>query len=78
MKELAELLIQKLVDKPKEVRIEEKVEEGTIKLKVHVATDDIGKIVGKKGQNIGALRTLLKAIGAKESKKRVLLDIDEY
>jgi len=78
MKELTELLVTKLVDKPKEVRIEEKEEEGTIKLKVHVAPEDIGKIVGKKGQNISALRTILKAIAAKEKKKRVVVDLDEY
>jgi len=78
MKELTELLVQRLVDSPKEVRIEEKIEDGTIKLKVHVAPEDIGKVVGKKGQNIGSLRTLLKAIAAKEEKKKIFLDINEY
>lgn len=78
MKELVEHLITRLVDNPKEVVIEEKNENGTIKIKISVATDDIGKVVGKKGQNIGALRTIVKAIAAKEVKKKIFLDINEY
>lgn len=78
MKELVVELINKLVDNPKEVVVDEKIEGDTIKYKIHVSPSDIGKIVGKKGQNITALRTVLKAIGAKEVKKRVIIDLDEY
>lgn len=77
MKELLEQLVTKLVDNPEEVKVTERTENGSIKLKIKVATDDIGKILGKKGQTITALRTILKAIGAKEVKKKVLVDIDE-
>lgn len=78
MKELLTLLIQKLVDKPGEVSVDEKSDKDTIRLKVKVNPDDLGKVIGKKGQTIGALRTYVTAIGAKEHKKRVNIDLDEF
>lgn len=78
MKELLTTLITRLVDKPDEVEINEREDEGTIKYRVKVAPDDVGKIIGKKGQTISALRTIFKAIGAKENHKRVLVESDDF
>ena len=77
MKELVETLIKRMVDKPEEVNVTERVDNATIKLKVKVAEDDLGKVIGRKGQNIQALRTIVIAIGAKEKKSRVFIDLDE-
>lgn len=78
MKDLLETLVKKLVDKPEEVVVTETGSNGMINFRIKVATDDIGKILGKKGQTITALRTISKAIGAKEAKKKVIIDLDEY
>jgi len=77
MKALVQGLIERLVDKPEQVSVTERIDNGAIKLKVKVAEDDLGKVIGKKGQNISAIRTLVIAIGAKEKGKRVFVDLDE-
>lgn len=78
MKELLELLIKRLVDNPDGATVEEKQEADIVRLKVKTDQKDIGKVIGKKGQTVGALRTIMKAVGAKENNKRVIIDIDEF
>lgn len=77
MKELVQDLVKRLVDKPGEVIVTERNDNEAIKIKVKVATDDLGKVIGKKGQNISAIRTLMIAIGAKEKGKKIFIDLDE-
>jgi predicted RNA-binding protein YlqC (UPF0109 family) len=77
MKAFIEFMVKQLVDKPEKVRIEEKVQnENTIEFILEVDKDDIGKVIGKKGKNINAIRTLLTAVGAK-GKHRVTLQVVE-
>ncbi|MFC2103066.1 KH domain-containing protein [Bacteroidota bacterium] len=77
MKEFIEFIAKQLVDKPDKVIVEETTpDEYTIKLNIKVDESDIGKIIGKKGRNINAMRTLLIAVGAKE-KHRAILEIIE-
>ena len=59
MAELLEFLARKLVDKPDEVRVERVEEEDTIVLRLHVAEDDLGKVIGRQGRTARAMRTLL-------------------
>jgi hypothetical protein len=68
LKEVAEYIITKIVDNPDEVVVNEVNAGGRTILKVSANPDDMGKIIGKKGKNIDALRTLMKAIGAKNEK----------
>lgn len=77
IKDLVTKLVSALVDKPEEVNIESTENDTTIKLKIYVNEDDVGKVVGKKGQNIQAIRTYAKAIGAKVFSKKVIMDIIE-
>jgi len=75
MKEFVEFIVKQLVDKPEKVKIEESMpNQNTIEIKVEVEVEknDIGKIVGKKGKNINALRTLLTAVAAKEHHRATL------
>ena len=73
MKEFVEFIVKQLVDKPEKVKIEQSMpNQNTIELKVEVEKNDIGKIVGKKGKNINALRTLLTAVAAKEHHRATL------
>ena len=77
MKEFIEFIVKQLVDKPGKVRVEEKTpDENTLEIIVEVDKDDIGKVIGKKGKNINAIRTLLTAVGAKEN-HRVSLQVVE-
>ena len=77
MKEFAEFIVKKMVDKPDKVSVEESLpNENTYEIKIKVDQSDIGKVVGKKGKNIDALRTLLTAVAAKE-RHRVTLQVLE-
>jgi predicted RNA-binding protein YlqC (UPF0109 family) len=72
MKLLIEFVTKSLVDKPEEVVIQERME-GTMKiLELRVAKDDYGKIIGKQGQTVKAMRTLLSAACNKNGLKYTL------
>jgi predicted RNA-binding protein YlqC (UPF0109 family) len=72
MKNLVEQIAKSLVDKPDEVQVEEVVGNHTCVLKLRVAKEDVGKIIGKKGANANAIRTLLEASGGKMNKRFIL------
>ena len=75
MEELLEYLARSLVDKPDEVSVEGFDEEdGTIVLELHVAEDDLGKLIGRGGRIARSLRAVVRASGAKPAERR-LLDI---
>ena len=74
MKELVEVLAKSLVDHPEEVVVNETEKEDTIVLELKVATDDMGKVIGKQGRIAKAIRTVVKAAASKEDKK-VVVDI---
>lgn len=74
MKELLNYLASSLVDNPTGVEISEREEERTIYYTLHVDEKDMGKIIGKQGKNAQAIRTLMKAAGAKTD-KRIIVDI---
>jgi len=73
MKEFIEFIVKQMVDKPERVKIEETIpDQKTIEIKVEVDKNDIGKVVGKHGKNVNALRTLLTAVAAKEHHRATL------
>jgi hypothetical protein len=74
MKALVEYLAKSLVDHPEEVLLAERHRENTVILEIKVATDDIGKIIGKNGNTINAIRTVLQA-AASSHKLRAKLDV---
>ncbi len=76
MRELIEVIAKALVDKPEEVEINEVEGERTTVFELRVAKDDLGKIIGKKGNTARAIRTLLNATATK-LKKRAVLEIIE-
>jgi predicted RNA-binding protein YlqC (UPF0109 family) len=74
---LAELLAElarRLVDDPAAVRVDEVEKEGAVVLQLHVAKDDVGKVIGRQGRIARALRTIVRA-GAARSDHRVLVEI---
>jgi predicted RNA-binding protein YlqC (UPF0109 family) len=72
MKDLIKNIVQTMVDKPEEVEISEIQGDQLTVLKLRVAKEDIGKVIGKKGRNVRAIRTILGAASAKEKKHTVL------
>ena len=74
MAELLAELARRLVDEPDAVRVETEEHEGELVLLLHVAPDDVGKVIGRQGRIARALRTLVRASAAREG-RRVLVEI---
>jgi predicted RNA-binding protein YlqC (UPF0109 family) len=74
--ELLAYLARQLVDEPDAVSVEETERDGAIVLQLHVAKDDVGKVIGRQGRIARALRAIVRASGA-HSHRRVLLEIME-
>ena len=75
MQEFIETAVKHLVDKPDEVIITKVEGDQQIVFELTVGDGDFGKVIGKRGRNISALRSLLYAINAKEGGKRARLDV---
>ena len=77
MKELLTEMIKAIVDKPDEVDINLTESENTSIFELRLGDGDVGKVIGKKGKNVMALRTILSAATAKAGGKRSMLEIIE-
>ena len=75
MQEFIEYAVKELVDKPDEVDVQAIESDDTILFELRVGDGDFGKVIGKRGRNISAIRTILFAINAKEGGKRAQLEI---
>ncbi len=74
MAELLEFLARRLVDEPDAVRVEQVEEDDTLVLRLHVAQDDLGKVIGRQGRIARALRTIVRA-GSIRERRRIQLEI---
>jgi uncharacterized protein len=72
MRELIEQIAKAIVEKPEEVQVRGIEGENAIVIELRVAKDDIGKVIGKKGKTISAMRTILSATRAQKRKRQVL------
>lgn len=72
LKELVEVLAKNLVDHPDQVKVTETMKDQTLVLELHVAPDDMGKVIGKQGRIAKAIRTVLKAAATKDNAKVIL------
>ena len=73
MKELVEVIAKALVDNPDEVVVTEVAEGKNIKVELHVAAADMGKVIGKQGRIAKAIRTVVKAASLGDKTK---VDVD--
>lgn len=73
--ELVTVLAKALVEKPEDVQVEAIEEEDRTVLKLHVAQDDMGRVIGKQGRIAKAIRTIVKSAATRE-KKKVSVDIE--
>jgi len=69
MKELVEYIAKSIVDAPDDVKVEEENDENGITLKLQVADEDKGRVIGKQGRIAEAIRTLLRVKAAKAATK---------
>ena len=69
MKDLVEVIAKALVDNPDEVVVTEKEDGKNITVELHVAADDMGKVIGKQGRLAKAIRSVVKAASSKDNKK---------
>lgn len=76
MKDSLEAIITSLVNDPSQVSINEVDGEKQVILEVKVADNDMGKVIGKEGRIAKAIRTIMKALAAKEGKKISIEFID--
>ena len=70
-------IVKSIVDLPDDVNVNVAESENTIVYELTVGDGDLGKVIGKKGKNINAIRTLLSAANAKDGGKRAILEVIE-
>lgn len=76
MKELIEYISRSLVDNPTEVHVRVDRQAGKVRLELHVAKEDMGRVIGKSGRVANAMRILLRVAAAREG-KQASLDVIE-
>jgi uncharacterized protein len=75
VKDLVEYLARALVDHPDDVSVEVfEEDDDTVVYELAVAEDDVGKVIGRGGRTVNALRCVLRACAARDD-RRVLLDV---
>jgi uncharacterized protein len=76
LKDLLEYLAKALVDDPAEVHVVATETDTTIVLELSVASDDVGKVIGKQGRIARALRTIVKASAVRDGKRAIVEIMD--
>ena len=76
MKELVEFLVEELVDDPDAVSIEETFDERGSRYRVRVASEDMGKVIGRGGRTAKAIRTVVRAAAQREG-HGAMVDIED-
>ena len=72
MKELVEVIAKALVDNPNEVVVTESEKEDEIIIELKVASNDMGKVIGKQGRIAKAIRSVVRAASSKMDKKVIV------
>ena len=75
--DLVDIIVRRLVTKPDDVKVaEDRRDSGAILITIRVAQEDIGRVIGKKGSTINAIRHVAKAASIKSGEK-VDVDVEE-
>jgi hypothetical protein len=73
--ELVEHIAKNLVNDPSQVRVNRRRAGSATVLELHVAPEDMGRVIGKNGRVANAIRSLLRVVGSQKN-RRVILEID--
>jgi uncharacterized protein len=76
MRDAIEIIVKALVDDAEAVDVREIERDGTTRIEVRVAQTDMGKVIGKQGRTVRALRSVVYAAGMKQN-RRFVLDVVE-
>ncbi len=76
MTELLEWIARRLVDDPEAVRVEREERDDAVVFHLHVAPDDVGKVIGRQGRIARALRSIVRAAGARADERYLLEIVD--
>jgi len=76
MREFVEQILRALADHPEQIRLAELAGEQTTVFELRCHKEDLGKLIGKSGRTVGAVRVLLSAFAAKNG-RRAMLEIVE-
>jgi predicted RNA-binding protein YlqC (UPF0109 family) len=76
MRDTVEMIVKALVDDKEAVDVREVRGNGTMRIEIRVAATDMGKVIGRQGRTVRALRSLVHAAGVKQH-RRIVLDIVE-
>ena len=76
MKELVEYIAKALVDHPDQVTVSEDANGSTTFLELHVGPGDMGRVIGRQGRVVNAMRTLMQYSAARQSKRAQLEIVD--
>lgn len=76
MKDLIDYIAKSLVDDPTQVKVTQERVSGKVRLELHVAKEDMGRVIGKSGRVANAMRILLRVSAAREG-KQASLDVIE-
>ncbi|MGH2685859.1 MAG: KH domain-containing protein [Actinomycetota bacterium] len=77
MKEVLEYLAQAVVDEPDAVEVTEVNGERSVILQLKVAPDDMGKVIGKRGRTVKAMRSLVRAAGSRQGVTTLVEIVEE-
>ena len=75
-RDLAQYIVESLVDSPEQVAVNEVDSNGVVVVEVKVAASDMGRVIGKGGNVVNSIRTILQVLALKRG-KRVSLEILE-
>jgi predicted RNA-binding protein YlqC (UPF0109 family) len=76
MRETVEMIVKALVDDTEAVEVREVEHKGSLLIEIRVAAEDMGKLIGRQGRTVRALRALVHAASVKQN-RRYILDIVE-
>ena len=76
MKELIEFIARSLVDDPTQVQVNQTRRGSEVNLRLHVAKEDMGRVIGKQGKVANAMRVLLNVAAARHG-KQASLDVED-
>ena len=76
MKEILQYIISSFVDNPDKIEVTENDENGTVNLNVKLAKEDMGRVIGKNGKIIKAIRNVMKIPAIKQNKK-IFINLEE-
>ncbi len=76
--EFSELIVKKLVKEPDLVKVQQFEDEDEIVIEIVVSSDDMGRVIGKRGKIANSIKTLIQAKAYNDGNNKVKVNIDSF